>query len=119
MKSYGTGRQVDILILYFSKAFDTVPHDKILVGQIWYHFIKGSIHASKADKFPDTLSYESCGGVSEVTPVILGVPQCTVLFVSHINDLLDRFKSQVSLRLFADDCLIYREIKTLPDHIIL
>ena len=41
-----------------------------------------------------------------------GVPQGTVLgtilFLLHINDLLSVISSKV--RLFADDCLVYREI---------
>ena len=49
------------------------------------------------------------------------MPQGTVLgplmFLCHINDLPDCVKSQV--RLFADDCLIYRQIKTQKDHQIL
>ena len=61
------------------------------------------------------------GEHSESAYVESGVPQGTVLgplmFLCHINDLPDCVKSQV--RLFADDCLIYREIKTQKDHQIL
>ena len=46
------------------------------------------------------------------------MPQGTVLgplvFQCHINDLPYCVKFQV--RLFADDCLIYRQIKTKKDH---
>ena len=49
------------------------------------------------------------------------MPQGTLLgplmFLCHINDLPDCVKSQV--RLFADDCLIYRQIKIQKDHQIL
>jgi hypothetical protein len=37
-----------------------------------------------------------------------------LLFLYHINDLPECVKSQV--RLFADDCLLYREIKSQQDH---
>jgi hypothetical protein len=61
------------------------------------------------------------GESSEEAPVESGVPQGTVLgpllFLCHINDLPKCVKSKV--RLFADDCLVYREIHTLQDHITL
>ena len=57
---------------------------------------------------------------SEVT-VDSGVPQGTVLgpilVLCLINDLPDAVKSQV--RLFADDCLLYRPINSQKDHDIL
>ena len=61
------------------------------------------------------------GKHSESAYVESWVPQVTVLgplmFLCHINDLPDCVKSQV--RLFADNCLIYRHIKTQKDHQIL
>ena len=61
------------------------------------------------------------GAASSEANVLSGVPQGTVLspllFLCHINDLPDSVKSQV--RLFADDCLLYRPIKTLKDKIAL
>ena len=39
------------------------------------------------------------------------------MFLCHINDLPDAVKS--SVRLFADDCLLYRTIKSQKDHEIL
>ena len=61
------------------------------------------------------------GEHSESAPVESGVPQGTVfgplMFLCHINDLPDTVKSQV--RLFADDCLLYRQIKSQTDHSIL
>ncbi len=61
------------------------------------------------------------GEHSSSTHVVSGVPQGTVLgpllFLCFINDLPEAVKSQIHL--FADDCLLYRVIKTVKDHIIL
>ena len=58
---------------------------------------------------------------SDLVTVDSGVPQGTVLgpilFLLHINDLPSVISSKV--RLFADDCLVYREIKNRQDQIAL
>ena len=50
-------------------------------------------------------------------PVVLGVPQGTVfgpLVISwHINDIIADIESEI--RLYADDCVCYREIKDIED----
>ena len=57
------------------------------------------------------------GVKSDWAPVVSGVPQGTVLgplsFYLHINDITADIESEI--RLFADDCVCYREIKDKED----
>ena len=113
--------QVDIAILDFSKAFDTVPHDKLL-HKLDAYGIKGSLHKWLSSFLQERhMNVVVEGEHSESAPVESGVPQGTVLgplmFLYHINDLPDTVKSQV--RLFANDCLLYRQINSQTDHSIL
>ena len=57
------------------------------------------------------------GVKSDLAPVLSGFPQGTVLgpllFSLYINDISSDIESEI--RLFADDCVCYREIKDEKD----
>ena len=106
-------------ILDFSKAFDTVPHDKLLHNMREYG-VDGTINTWIRDFLTNrNMQVVIDGEASDPVTVDSGVPQRTVwgplLFLIHINDLPDSVKS--SVRLFADDCLLYRRISTIEDQV--
>ena len=110
-----------MIILDFSKAFDTVPHQKLL-HKLKNYGIDGNLN-KWVEQFLTNRQQRVLveGEFSSFDKVLSGVPQGTVLgpllFLCHINDLPKHVKSQI--RLFADDCLLYREIKRLSDQEII
>ena len=118
LKANDRNIQMDIAILDFSKAFDTAPHDRLLQKPEAY-CIRGNLHKWLSSFLKDRqMNVVVEWGHSESAYVESGVPQGTrlgpMMFLCPINDLPDSVKSQV--RLFADACLIYRQIKTQKDH---
>ena len=67
------------------------------------------------------MQYRDNGALSDITDVTSGVPQGSVLgpilFLLYINDKNENVQS--SIRLFADDSIIYRKINSNIDHQIL
>ena len=113
--------QVDMVVLDFAKAFDTVPH-RSLLGKLQHYGIDDDIlNWVSAFLTCRTQSVVVDGQTSNSASVDSGVPQGTVLgpllFLLHINDLPQSVQSTV--RLFADDCLLYRPIKSVQDTITL
>ena len=109
--------QTDMIIMDFSKAFDTVPHNRLL-NKLNRYGIHNNTHTWISNFLKRRKQRVVVGGEhSTWTNVVSGVPQGTVLgpllFLTYINDLPDNIHSTV--RLFADDCVLYREIKNESD----
>ena len=114
------GGQVDTFVLDFEKAFDTLPHE-LLKCKLYGYGIGGKT-LKWIDSFVcDRQQRVMVNGVkSDWAPVLSGAPphpQGTVLgpllFSLYINDITEDIDSEI--RLFADDCVCYREIKDTED----
>ena len=93
------------LLLDFSKAFDKVPHQRLLM-KLEHYGIHGNLLSwmeSFLTKRVQTVICEDATSTS--SPVTLGVPQGSLLFLTYINDLPNGLISTV--KLFADDTLLY------------
>lgn len=120
---YDKNLQTDIAILDFSKAFDVVPHQRLL-NKMENYGIKGPVRRWISNFLEGRQQRVLVdGSFSESATVDSGVPQGTVLgpllFLIFINDLPENIIHGTRVRLFADDCLVYRPIKSIHDQILL
>ena len=101
--------QTDLLLLDFSKAFDAVPHRRLLM-MLEHYGIRGSlakwIESWLVGKSQSVVVNGTCSSQAMVKS---GVPQGTVIgplmFLLYINDIGNKMNS--NLRLFADDSILY------------
>ena len=111
------GISTDVAIFDFSKAFDVVPHQRLLsklnscgINRQTISWINSFLQHRRQRVVIE-------GQHSSWVDVISGVPQGTVLgpllFLIYINDISTVVNSEI--RLFADDCILYRQIQSSTD----
>jgi len=106
------GDPVDVIYLDFQKAFDKVPHRRLL-QKLRAHGITGSIINWIENWLADREQRVVINGIrSRFTAVISGVPQGSILgplsFIIFINDLDDGVVSKILK--FADDTKIVSKV---------
>ena len=107
------------MILDFSKAFDKVEHQRLLY-KLKFYGINGKINKWIENWLVTREQKVVIDGIcSKAVHVQSGVPQGTVLgplmFLIFINDIGEKIGDDTTIKLFADDCLVYRKISTPSD----
>ena len=111
----------DVIFLDLSKAFDSVPHDRLLLKLNRYS-IDGQLYLWFRNFLTNRRQrVQIRGSYSEWSPVISGVPHVSILgpimFFIYVNDIHNIITS--TAKLFADDTKIYRQINKVEDSIAL
>lgn len=115
--SFDKGTQVDCVFLDFQKAFDVVPH-KLLLQKVKSLNLPDCLFNWITDYLKNRKQAVLVNGkTSTYLDVTSGVPQGSVLgpllFLIFINDIYVGIGS--SIRLYADDCVMYSGIRTESD----
>ena len=104
--------RTDVLLIDFSKAFDSVPHQRL-----YYGITGNSLSGIKNFLLDRTQCVQVSGTRSSWISVTSGVPQDTVLgpllFLICINDIVHNLNSKI--KLFADDAVLYSEVSNVQD----
>ena len=103
---------VGVIYLDFRKAFDSVPHHR-LINKLEAYGIRGVIQCWITNFITGRKQRVALGGtISDWTPVLIGIPQGSVLgptlFIGYINDLPSIVTC--TCKLFVDDTKIYRQV---------
>jgi len=109
-----SGGQIDVIYTDFEKAFDRVPHNRLISKLYKYNINENIIKWIKAylHNRVQRVKINSC--FSDWANVVSGIPQGSILgpllFIIYINELPNICESGSQLFLYADDAKIYHHI---------
>ena len=119
--SRNSSKVSDVIFLDLSKAFDSVPHERLLLKLNRYGIDRQLYLWFRNFLTNRRQRVQIRGSYSEWSPVISGVPQGSILgpimFLIYVNDIPNIITS--TAKLFADDTKIYRQINKVVDSIAL
>ena len=109
--------KIDSIYLDFRKAFDSVPHQRLL-SKLFAYGIRGNLLECIKDFLTNRKQRVMVNGSpSEWETVLSGVPQGSVLgpilFVVYVNDMPECVHQAISM--FADDTKLYAKIDSDSD----
>ena len=111
------GNAEDVMFLDYAKAFDSVPHLRLLNKLKAYGCEEKVLAWIKGFLIGRTQTVSVRNSSSAKADVVGGVPQGSVLgpllFILYINDLPNHVKS--SMQMFADDTKIFTTVNTTQD----
>ena len=116
-----SSKTTDVIFLDLSKAFDSVPHERLLL-KLNRHGIDGPLLLWFRNFLKNRQQRVTIRGpFSNWSPVTSAVPQGTILgptlFLLYVNDIPNVVTS--SIKMFADETKIYREINNAEDTLAL
>ena len=101
-------KQTDVIIMDFAKAFDKVLHRRLLYKLDYYGIrIYSQVDQRKLNVVKDDQASDPVRVLSGVSQVLVLAP---VFFLIFLNVLPEYIK--LSVRLFANGCELYRNIKS-------
>ena len=122
-KTMDSGGQTDIIYLDMAKAFDRVPHEKLLY-KLEMLGIRNPLLSWIRDYLSNRRHRVMIEGIaSDWHKIPSGVPQGSIIgpifFLIYINDIANDLTVGTTIPLYADDAKCYREIRESVDNRIL
>jgi len=118
-----TGGRIDVIYTDLEKAFDKVPHRRLISKLRSYGIDEQLVSWIEAFLIHRKQRVVVNGTTSEWEEVLSGIPQGSVLgpllFIIYINDVVEACGDRVNVFLFADDAKIYNYIAHQQDEVML